>query len=362
MVAFGPMLKRLRKSKGLTQEDVGKALKVARQTVGAWEKGESEPTAGQLYLLARLLEVPLEVFLETAAPNIKFLFRADNPDILDEDAKRIAIIKATYYAECERMFGVFASLPECRTLNDYLPEVIEDTADQIRDWLGVEEGPLHRPIDAVARKGIKVFFLDLPNEVSGFSAYSEEIGAAVFANLQHPLERKYNTLFHEIGHLVFHRRAYSDGLTTPTRAQEKIAAHFAGAVLFPREAVILELGRFARRWIPEPVLDDIKLKYQISKRTALTRAMQVGLIDKKQYGQQLGKLNQKYGKNEEKPVLPDGSESRENRHLIEMVLRLLILEEITMSRAAEVLGLSLGEVEKRYAAWLKGEEHLAACD
>ncbi len=361
MVTVGPTLRQLRKSKGLTQEDIGKVLKITRQTVAAWEKGESEPTAGQLYMLARLLSVPVDVFLETPEPKVKFLFRADDPGILSESVRKTAFTRAMHYAECEKMLGIFASLPECRALNEYVPEVIEHTAAKIREWLGVEEGPLYRPIETVARRGIKVLFLDFPNEVSGFSAYSEELGAAIFINAEHPLERKYNTLFHELGHLVFHRGAYRDNATSLSKVQERIANYFAGAILFPKEEVILELGKFARRWIPESCLDDIKFKYYISKRTVLTRAFQVGLIGKKQFGQQLGKLNQKYGKKAEEPPLLEGPEVKENKHLVELVFKLLVLEEISMSRASEVLGISLGEVERRYIDWLRGEDVSEVC-
>jgi len=361
LVTVGARIKELRKSKGLSQEAIGNLLNVTRQTVGAWEKGESDPTAGQLYMLARLLNVPVDVFLETSEPKVRFLFRADDPGILSKSTIRTAFTRAVYYAECEKMLGIFASLPECRALNEYLPEVIENTAAKIREWLGVEEGPLCRPIETVARRGIKVLFLDFPNEVSGFSAYSEELGAVIFINAKHPLDRRYNTLFHELGHLVFHRGAYSDNATASSKVQEKIANHFAGAVLFPKEEVFLELGKFARRWIPEAILDDIKFKYSISKRTVLTRAFQVGLIGKKQYGQQLGRLNQKYGTKTEEPKLPEEPDVKENKHLVQLVFKLLALEEITMSRASEALGVSLGEVERRYIEWLRGEGISEVC-
>ena len=50
-------LKRFRKQKGLTQENVAEALNVVRQTISKWEKGISVPDADILIKLAEILDV-----------------------------------------------------------------------------------------------------------------------------------------------------------------------------------------------------------------------------------------------------------------------------------------------------------------
>lgn len=47
-------LKAARTNKGLTQQEVGKALGVAKKTIGAWENGKSAPNAEKIDSLCAL--------------------------------------------------------------------------------------------------------------------------------------------------------------------------------------------------------------------------------------------------------------------------------------------------------------------
>lgn len=49
---------------GLTQDFVAKQMKVGKQTIVAWEKGESEPKVSQAMALSGLYNMPLDyIFL-----------------------------------------------------------------------------------------------------------------------------------------------------------------------------------------------------------------------------------------------------------------------------------------------------------
>ena len=48
-------LKAARVNKGLTQEDVAKAIKVSKKTVWAWENGKSSPRLSKIDPLCELL-------------------------------------------------------------------------------------------------------------------------------------------------------------------------------------------------------------------------------------------------------------------------------------------------------------------
>ena len=56
-------IKRLRKSKGLSQEELAMKLNVVRQTVSKWENGLSVPDSGILILLADELDTTVSVLL-----------------------------------------------------------------------------------------------------------------------------------------------------------------------------------------------------------------------------------------------------------------------------------------------------------
>ena len=66
---LGDNLKKLRQSRGLSQEEMAGKLNVVRQTVSKWEKGLSVPDSEMLMEIARQFEVPVSSLLgETAEP------------------------------------------------------------------------------------------------------------------------------------------------------------------------------------------------------------------------------------------------------------------------------------------------------
>lgn len=63
-MTLGENLQRLRKEKGLSQEEVAQALFVSRQSVSKWETDKAEPGVGNLKTLAGLYGVSLERLTE----------------------------------------------------------------------------------------------------------------------------------------------------------------------------------------------------------------------------------------------------------------------------------------------------------
>lgn len=69
-------LKIIRKSKGLSQEELAVRLNVVRQTVSKWEQGRSVPDADLLIALSEVLETPVSTLLgetveETRADDLR---------------------------------------------------------------------------------------------------------------------------------------------------------------------------------------------------------------------------------------------------------------------------------------------------
>ena len=68
---FNEKLTRLRKTAGLSQEELGNRLDVARQTVSKWELGETTPEMEKLVELSNLFNVSLdEMAKETELPAV----------------------------------------------------------------------------------------------------------------------------------------------------------------------------------------------------------------------------------------------------------------------------------------------------
>ena len=68
---FNEKLIKLRKSAGLSQEELGNRLDVARQTVSKWELGETTPEMDKLVELSNLFNVSIdEMVKETEMPEV----------------------------------------------------------------------------------------------------------------------------------------------------------------------------------------------------------------------------------------------------------------------------------------------------
>jgi putative transcriptional regulator len=57
-------IKAVRRSKGLSQEELAIKLNVVRQTVSKWERGLSVPDSEMLISISEVLETPVSVFLD----------------------------------------------------------------------------------------------------------------------------------------------------------------------------------------------------------------------------------------------------------------------------------------------------------
>lgn len=351
-------LRELRELSGMNQEALGESVGVTRQTIAAWEKGEREPSMQQVVRLCRILSVPIDLMLgvneQVGEPVL--LFRADSAEMLTPALKQLLTRKAYDYAEIERLAGALPNLPGSRPMAMFDEHIVEQVAHEVRDWLGVEDAPLGDVLSLLEGKGLKIFLQKLPNAVSGFSAYTDEIGGAIFVNAAHRTERQYFTALHELSHLIFHRKEYQAPATPPKTGKsdprEQAANHLAGAVLLPRTIVEAELYPYRNRWLPFSLLADIKQRYSVSMRTILVRAGQLGIITQRQAYQQIAKINEKYGR-ESEPV--DLTPPKRLGRLERLVYQTLIEEKITASKASEALGLPVADIKATLAAWLSQE-------
>lgn len=57
LVKFGEQIKKLRKEKGLTQEQLADAAQIERSYMGTIERGERNPTLLKVYRIAKALKV-----------------------------------------------------------------------------------------------------------------------------------------------------------------------------------------------------------------------------------------------------------------------------------------------------------------
>lgn len=78
-------MKALRKSKGLSQEELAVKLNVVRQTISKWERGLSVPDSDMLISISEALETPVSTLLGDTVAEAK-------PDDLKAIAEKLEII------------------------------------------------------------------------------------------------------------------------------------------------------------------------------------------------------------------------------------------------------------------------------
>ena len=97
-------IKRLRKEKGFSQEELAEKLNVVRQTVSKWENGLSVPDAEMLLKIADVLDTQISDILDTGIKSNKNSdlqtidkeLKKLNTKIEKENKTRIKIIKTIF--------------------------------------------------------------------------------------------------------------------------------------------------------------------------------------------------------------------------------------------------------------------------
>lgn len=368
-------IRELRERLNLNQDALGTMLGITRQTLAAWEKGQREPSMTQLTAVAQALEVPVELLLrqQSTSPEqqqMPVLYRADKRSALSDTDEALMRRKAEDYAFIEKKMGVLPWLPESRPLHSFEPELVEQVAQETRDALGVEDAPLGDALGLLERRGLKIIRTRLPEGVFGFSAYSEEWGALAFINQfnqrtdeagglkELPYERQVFTAFHELGHLVFHRREYREPTVLQGKRdhREDTANRFAEAVLISAKSLREDLAGYHQRWLPIPLLCDLKLRYGVSVQTLLYRAAHLNIISERQRGQQFGILLKAHPENYGEPPEPACPPSHTMPRLEFLVFTALVTEKLGESRAAEILGWPQQKVRNQLEKWLREDD------
>ena len=97
-------LKQLRKSKGLTQEELALQLGVVRQTISKWEKGLSVPDSEMLIEISERFDVPVSTLLgDTIEP-------AEKEDLIKVMSDKLALINEQLANAAERKRRITRSL------------------------------------------------------------------------------------------------------------------------------------------------------------------------------------------------------------------------------------------------------------
>ena len=360
-------LSRIRKSKGLNMQEIADRCAISRMAYSKIEHGQSQPKSGTLINLAASLKVDIQDLLAPPPQFQSLRFRTNKSLSVREKQKREQIIY-----DVDRWLKDYNQLEELLNVSrGELPEVEqkspEQTAQAFRSAIDLDQyEPIADIIGLLEHRGVKLYAesFDLA-KFFGFSIGIEDGGPAIAVNIKKdiPIERRIFTVAHELGHLLMHRDSYKQDEVEEIARQESEANAFSGYLLLPREGFEREWEECrGLHWV-DAVLH-VKRKYKVSYRTILYRLTS----DYRQNYQELSikfsrYMQMKYdislkGHHEPHPVAEEDSEPEElsTFDFIEDKLRKLVRdayekEEISLSRGAEILKMSLEDMREVNNSW-----------
>ena len=347
---IGQKLKVARAAAGLSLRDLSARSggRVTAQAIGKYERNEDMPSSGVLIALARALGVSEDYLLsasELALEGAEFRKKAGS------SAREEAALEARAIHFMERYLAI-EDLLNLRSVEWEKPwsapypvkelRDAEDAARSVREEWGLGNDPIPNLAELLEERGIKILSLDL-DDIDGLAAKvrrkDREAARVIVIKKSTWSERKRFNLAHELGHMVIDPAQWLD--------EEKAAHRFAGAFLIPADVLRSEVGA-KRSSISLGELVALKQRFGVSIQAIAYRCKDLGILNQAAFAR-LFKIFAQRGWRAppyEEPGRLD-PEVEEPKRFERLCYRALAERVIGESRAAELLGISVRELDAR---------------
>lgn len=348
-------LRRARVLKGMSLQQVADQLgDISKQALSKYEQGKDTPNSTRMIQLADILGV-----------NPEYFFRSDSVELGEVDfrkhssfgKKQQEAVKEQVREHLERYLAaesLFESESPSNGFNHWgerfpisCVDDIEQAAEDLRQGWSLGTNPIGNLTETLEENGVKVVGLKAHEKFDGLCAVvNAGADAVIVSNTDRSGERQRFNLAHELGHLVMEFPEAIHG----TRDEENWCHRFAGALLFPASQVRATFGHSRKRVLLQEFLL-AKEEWGVSIQAILRRLLDLGIVQPAFYQNAFRFWSSKgYRKSEPKPLAPENS-----YHLRQLVYRALAEGLVTPSRAAELLGVGLKEIEDVIAKGQTGE-------
>jgi Zn-dependent peptidase ImmA (M78 family)/DNA-binding XRE family transcriptional regulator len=362
-------LRRIRKLKNLSQQELADMADISRNAYRNIETGTSLPRGSNLSALARALGVSVFVLTEEIPQLQSLRFRTLHALSGQQRAEKeqiaadVAIWLRNFNDLEEMLDSRRPYIFEERTFVGAEPKV---AAAEARKMLALENDQCIADIcELLEGAGIKLFLMHSSLErYFGLSVSTADGGPAIAVNTDEsiPIERQIFTAAHELGHLLLHSESYKADQAEEDKQQEAEASLFASHFLMPDH-------RFKQVWSDSRGSDWVqsvlhtKRIFRVSYKTVLFRLIEEGATDRSVYERFSIAFNNLYGKPLKFKEEPDTYVAQSDEpsqlqkpdfisdRLSRLVMEALQRDLITASRAAEILGMSVSKVRERVEEW-----------
>lgn len=350
---IGHRLKLARAAAGLSLRELEERIDnlVSAQALNKYEHDEMMPTSAVLIAVCRALGVTPDYLLsagELALEDVAFRTEALG-------ARDRARVEAQVLGDMERYLAIEDLLNvassswdkprEAPFPVDELPDADRAARSLRGHWqLGLD--PIPNFAEFLEERGLKVVLADMPEPVDGLTCLvrrkNRDDVPAIVINTHERLsgERERFTLAHEVGHLLI--------LCGSDVDRERACNRFAGAFLMPAEVLWAEVGK-RRDALSLAELIELKRVFQVSIQMLVHRCFDLKIISEELYKSLFRDFKEKGWRDPpyEEPIkLPKQPPRRFQR----LVYRAVAEEVVSRSRAAELLRISVRELDKRLDA------------
>ena len=359
-------VKRIRASRGMTQTAAAEAVGISRQAFIDIENGKTkEPRVSNLQAIADIFDVSI-LDLMAEPPKLSTVrFRSNSIKTEKDKAKKEqCLVDAAFWLNNFNFLQSAVGEKKEYKLKSVLSEIFKTktnrpvvAAELVRIALGLKEDePIGDIIGLMESAGIKLKLrsFDLKN-FFGFSISESDGGPAIMVNncKDINIERQIFTVAHELGHLIMHPQAYDPVKTKESDNEELDANIFASHFLMPQKTFKKKLDESYGLGYVDRILH-IKRVFRVSYLTVLRRIADMKISEvgtlitkfsvmyKKQYGGNLANHKEPFGL-DKLDVVED--------YLNTLVRKALDKEEITVSRAAEILNVPLMDMREIINSW-----------
>jgi Zn-dependent peptidase ImmA (M78 family)/DNA-binding XRE family transcriptional regulator len=291
----------MRKSSGMSEDDIAKKLKLSKSEYLSIEKGDKKIAQNLLIHLADIYKRPLIAFYSvdpTQFAELPHDYRLNRDKKISPEvflAKR----KALYLAEeLREITGRKTKLPEIN------PNIsTNELANKVRMHLEIDFNFLNELIERKEETALSYYkslieekffipVLEHPLKSNGVRAFSVFDDVCIMVlNESDSNEVKLFSLFHELCHLLKRQ----DGICTvdiekdkSNQPEEKYCDEFAAFLLLPEDLLRNEITQLPIATLKQ--LNDISRKFGVSKLVTIIRMKELNIIDSRQFKILKGKL------------------------------------------------------------------------
>ncbi len=360
---------RLRKAKRFTEEELAERAGVSLDAYRNIESGESpsdDPHIAAVRVIASVLGVSLRHMLEPVKPLKGVRFRATKN--MHDREQILADVSLWFYDFCdiEQILGDHPTSELKNLLAQFKGKNVDPVQLALRTRehyrLGKTE-PIYNIRGLLEHKmGLKVGEIKSPSHSFFGLSISNEPHFAIVINTWEKIsvERWIFTAAHELGHLVLHANDYDTYQTSEDKQHEREADSFASHFLMPNEAFTKEWHLTSGHPLLKRVLT-VKRIFNVSYQTVLYR-LHENNPDVNIWGRFQAEFKRRYGKTLPRSIEPyplpeeifsglSANDFPSNR-LPSLARKAVEGGNISVSRAAELLKISLHEMRDLMRSWV----------